>query len=134
MKSEARAKQLRVALDTEEASLRTRLLALLPGISGGGAQLFLNSANSLGPIARWSHEDADALFASAMRCVELRKSLGLEGESHVAGYFFAACREAAGGDAHRRGPRQLAAWLLAKLTRASTCRSAQAPNDRFGRL
>jgi hypothetical protein len=115
MKRDARAIQASVALDAEEASLRARLLALLPGIASGGAQLFVNSANSPESLARWAHEDADALFASAQRCVELRESLGLEGEGDVAGYFLAACREAASGDAHRRGPRKLAEWLLAKL-------------------
>jgi hypothetical protein len=115
MKSDARAKQARVALDAEEASLRTSLLALLPSVARDGAELFLNSTNSHGEIARYCHQDADALFASAEACVKLRKSLGLEGDGEVAGCFLAACREAASDDAHRRGPRKLAEWLLGKL-------------------
>jgi hypothetical protein len=39
MKSDTRTKQARVALDAEEASLRTRLLALLPSVVRGGAPL-----------------------------------------------------------------------------------------------
>jgi hypothetical protein len=31
-------------------------------------------------------------------------------------HFLIACREAASGDAHRRGPRKLAEWLLTKIT------------------
>jgi hypothetical protein len=115
MKGDARAKQARVALDAEEASLRARLLALLPSIARDGAPLFVNSTNSHEEIARYCHQDADELFASAKRCVELRESLGLEGEGDVAGYFLAACREAAGGDPHRRGPRKLTEWLLGKV-------------------
>jgi hypothetical protein len=115
MRSDARAKQARVALEAEEASLRARLLALLPSVARDGAPLFVNSTNSRGEIARYCHQDADALFASAQRCVALRESLGLEGEGEVAEYFLAACREAASGDAHRRGPRKLAEWLLGKI-------------------
>ena len=115
MKTDSRINQACVALDAEEASLLARLLTLLPGIASGGAQLFLNSVNSPESIARWSHEDADALFESAQRCVELRETLGLVEEGNVAGYFLAACREAAGGDPHRRGPRKLAELLLLKL-------------------
>jgi hypothetical protein len=115
MKSDARAKQARVTLEAEEASLRAHLLALLPSVARDGAPHFVNSTNSHGEIARYCHQEADALFASAQRCVELRESIGLEGEGDVAGYFLAACREAASGDAHRRGPRKLAEWLLAKL-------------------
>lgn len=115
MKTDSRVKQAHVALDAEEALLRAHLLALLPSVASDGAPLFLNSTNSRGEIARYCHQDADALFASANRCVELREFLGLEGEGEVAGYFLAACREAASGDAHRRGPRKLAEWLLGKL-------------------
>jgi hypothetical protein len=115
MKSDARVKQARMELEVEESSLRANLLAFLPSATRDGGQLFLNSTNSRAEIARYSHSDADALFASANRCVELREFLGLEGEGEVAGYFLAACREAAGGDAHRRGPRNLAEWLLGKI-------------------
>ena len=115
MKNETRTKQARLALVREEAALRARLLALLPSVARDGAPLFLNSANSLKSIARYSHKDADALFASASQCVELRQSLSLEGEGEVAGSFLAACWEAASGDPHRRGPRKLAEWLLSKF-------------------
>jgi hypothetical protein len=115
VKSDARAKQARVTLEAEEASLRAHLLALLPRVARDGAPLFVNSTNSHGEISRYRHQDADALFACALRCVELRGALGLEGEGEVAGYFLAACREAASADPHRRGPRKLAEWLIAKL-------------------
>jgi hypothetical protein len=39
-----------------------------------------------------------------------------DAEGGVAGHFLIACREAASGDAHRRGPRKLAEWLLTKIT------------------
>jgi hypothetical protein len=115
MKGDARAKQARDTLDAEEASLRARLLELLPSAARDGAPLFVNSTNSQREIARYCHQDADALFASAQRCVELRESLGLEGEGEVAEHFLAACREAASADPHRRGPRRLAEWLLERL-------------------
>ena len=115
MKANVRAKQSAM-LDAEEASLRARLLAILPGTAAGGAQLFLNSTNSPKTPARYSHKEADALFMSAQRCVELRQNLGLDAEGSVADHFLIACREAASGDAHRRGPRKLAEWLLTKIT------------------
>jgi hypothetical protein len=103
-------------LDTEKASLRARLLAILPGAATGGSQLFLNAANSPNSTARYSHEDADDLFASAKRCTELRADLGLDAAGSIADNFIIACREAASGDAHRRGPRKLAEWLFTKIT------------------
>jgi hypothetical protein len=115
MKADVRAKQSAM-LDAEEASMRARLLAILPGTAAGGAQLFLNSANSPKTLARYSHKEADALFMSAQRCVELRQNLGLDAEGSVANHFLTACREAASADANRRGPRKLAAWLLTKIT------------------
>jgi hypothetical protein len=115
MKADVRANQSAM-LDAEEASLRSRLLAILPGAAVGGAQLFLNSTNSPKTTARYSHEEADDLFKSAQRCIELRVSLGLHAGDSVADFFQTACREAASGDAHRRGPRKLAEWLLTKIT------------------
>jgi hypothetical protein len=103
-------------LDGEEASLRARLLAILPGAAAGGSQIFLNAVNSPNLTARRSHEEADDLFASAKRCMELRADLGLDASGSVADNFLIACREAASGDAHRRGPRKLAEWLLTKIT------------------
>ena len=66
MKAERHTKQL-TTLDGEEASLRDRLLALLPGVAIGGAQLFVNSMNSPEKAARYSHQEADALFKTAQR-------------------------------------------------------------------
>ncbi len=102
-------------LDAEEASLQARLLTILPAATAG-SQLFLNAVNSPNSTARYSHEDADDLFASAQRCMELRAELGLDVAGSVADNFLIACREAASGDAHRRGPRKLAEWLLTKIT------------------
>lgn len=112
MKSEG--DQAPVSLEAEEAALRARLVAVLPSVARNGAPLFVNSTNSNREIARYRHKDADALFASASRCVELRRSLGL-GDAGVAGHFLAACREASSDDPQRRGPRKLAEWLLEKL-------------------
>jgi hypothetical protein len=115
VKNETRTKQARLALVREEAALRARLLALLPSVARDGAPLFVNSANSPEAVASYSHPEADAVFAAAKRRVELRESLSLGGEGDVAGYFLAACREAASDDPHRRGPRKLAEWLLGKM-------------------
>jgi hypothetical protein len=116
MKSDVRLGQTHIALEAEEDSLRTLLLKLLPSVVSGGAQIFVNSADTPAATARYSHREADTLFASAQRCVKLRESLGLVGEAGVAEYFLAACRESASDDPHRRGPRKLAEWLLAKIT------------------
>lgn len=103
-------------LDAEEASLRARLLAILPVAATDGSQLFLNAVNSPNLTARYFHEEADDLFASAKRCMELRADLGLDAAGSLADNFLIACREAVSGDAHRRGPRKLAEWLFAKIT------------------
>jgi hypothetical protein len=116
MKAQVRANQRRAMLDAEEASLGDRLLAILPGVSTGGSQLFLNATNSPNSTSRYSHEEAGDLFASAKRCMELRADLGLDAAGSVADKFLIACREAASGDAHRRGPRKLAEWLFTKIT------------------
>jgi hypothetical protein len=115
MKVEGHTKQCAM-LDAEEASLRARLLAILPGVAADGAQLFLNSSNSPVTTARHSHEEADDLFASAQHCVGLRGNLGLNAEGCVAHHFLIACQEAPSDGAHRRGPRKLAEWLLTKIT------------------
>jgi hypothetical protein len=115
MKADVRAKQSAMRLDAEEATLRGRLLEILPGAVTGGSQLFLNSTNSPKDTARYSHKEADDLFAAAERCMVLRSELGLDGEGSVAEHVLSACREAASGDAHRRGPRKLAEWLLTKI-------------------
>jgi len=114
MKANVRAKQSAM-LEGEEASLRARLLAILLGSAAIGAQLFLNSTNSPKTTARYSREEADDLFNAAQRCIELRVSLGLDVGDSVADFFQSACREAASSDAHCRGPRKLAEWLLGKI-------------------
>lgn len=115
MRFDARASKQAAALEAEESSLRSRLLVLLPQAAEVGHQLFLNSKNSKPDAARYSHKEADALFASATRCIETRAALGLDLENSVGGYFIAACREAASANEHRRGPRKLAEWLLNKV-------------------
>jgi hypothetical protein len=115
MKDDRHAK-LRAMLDTEEGSLRVRLLAILPDVAARGTQLVLNSTNSPETTARYSHEEANELFTSAQRIMALRGKLGLDTEHCVSDHFLIACREAASSDAHRRGPRKLAEWLLTKIT------------------
>jgi len=116
MKAQVRANQRRAILDVEEALLRDRLLAILPGVSTGGSQIFLNATNSPNSTSRYSHEEADDLFASAKRCMELRADLGLDAAGSVRDNFLHAWREAASGDANRRGPRKLAEWLFTEMT------------------
>jgi hypothetical protein len=115
MKADVRAKQDLATLHAEEASLRVRLIEILPAMASDGMQLFLNSENSPESIARYSHSVADEMYASARRCIALRTKLGLQGDAGIAGHFLAACDEAASADPHRRGPRKLAAWLLGKV-------------------
>jgi len=115
MKADVRANQSAM-LDAEEASLRARLLAILPGVATGGSPLFLNSTNAPETTARYSHEEADDLFTSAQYCIVLRGNLGLDAKGSVADHFLMACQEAASGGAHRRGPRKLAEWLLTRIT------------------
>ena len=99
-----------------EAMLLEHLLEALPRVADSGELLFTNSRfNAHGvPSAHLSRE-AEALLDMSLACIELRESLELPITGSVGKLFLESCEEAASSDEHRRGPRRLAAALLAEL-------------------
>ena len=104
------------ALRDAEATLRDRLLEVLPSIVQSGAPLFTNE--HFNPHNLPEHQfsaDAVELIDSALACVEMRKALEFPVTGSVSQLFIDACAESASSSAHRRGPRKLAAALLESL-------------------
>jgi hypothetical protein len=61
-------------------------------------------------------ERSEALFSLARESVTLREQIGLPVIGSAGQLFLSACSEAANtSNDNRRGPRQLAAWLLGEL-------------------
>jgi hypothetical protein len=107
----------------EEGALRDRLLTALPVAAQSGQDLFTNSRfNPHGLLLSHVLPLSEQLLASADKCIALRRSIGLAVEGSVGQLFVAACEERANSEPHGRGPKKLAAWLLAEL-----------PNERSGR-
>jgi len=79
--------------------------------------LFFNS--SFYPAYLGNHqlgERSERLLSLASESVALREQLGLPVIGSVGQLFLSACSEAANtANDNRRGPRQLAAWLLGEL-------------------
>jgi hypothetical protein len=79
--------------------------------------VFLNSTNL--PEAwrpHWVSPNADRLYRLAVECVQLRRQASLAVAGSIGQLFLAACRELVNTeDDHRRGPRNLARWLLEEL-------------------
>ena len=115
MRSEQKLERQLSALEEE---LRTRLRDLLPEVAHNGSLLFMNSKfNPHRLNLAHLHAQSEHLLQTANSCVELRVQLGMDVAGSVADLFLAACRESADLDnAHRRGPRKLAAWLLEELS------------------
>jgi hypothetical protein len=111
-----RENQLSSRLSESEARLRALLEKVLPRASRTGERAFFNSANlpngyprSLVPV------EAEEMFQLASECCELREQLNEPLIGTVAQLYLSACREASSKNEHRRGPRQLATWLLAEI-------------------
>lgn len=106
-------RQLRVL----ESELRSRLLESLPEVALSGSPLFFSSElDPHGLSLAHLHPESERILQAAKSCVDMRAQLGLSVVGSVGDLFLSACRESASlGDAHRRGPRRLASWLLAEL-------------------
>ncbi|HTZ38599.1 MAG TPA: hypothetical protein VMB77_00460 [Syntrophales bacterium] len=104
-------------MQNAEDILRKRLLAVLPRIQKTGEMLFSNTKN-MPPQhhPNWLPKESNELHDLATECVSLREQCGLNDEPSAGELFLSACRES--GDMEnpqRRGPRQLAAWMLMEL-------------------
>lgn len=115
MKQSQRAK-LEQLLEQEESSLRQRLLEMLPEAAVSGREVLVNSRFCPHP-SLLSHisKESEALYSSALHCVQLREKLGTPDVRSVAGLYWAACEERASDTPHALGPRRLAGRLLQEL-------------------
>jgi hypothetical protein len=116
MKS-SRQDKLETQLTATEGELLELLSAALPHTAQHGDMLFFNS--SFHPDYIRPHqisERSEALFSLASESVTLREQIGLPVIGSAGQLFLSACSEAANtSNENRRGPRQLAAWLLGEL-------------------
>jgi len=116
----ARLKKQESILEATEADLHELLAQALPGVVRSGDMLFFNAEN-LPPEVQphWLPKESQAALDLATTCISLREELGKPILGTVGQLFLSACNEAANSDnEHRRGPRQLAAWLLEELKAA----------------
>ena len=114
-----RREQLEARLAETESQLRALLQKLLPRVTHSGESAFFNSENlPKGYPPRIVPVEAEQSYRLASECRELSELLGQPIIGSVALLYLSACREAASDNQHRRGPRQLATWLLAEIERS----------------
>ena len=113
----ARQTKLEAQLSASESELRERLLHALPHTAEHGDFLFYNSQYR--PEYLRSHQldpSCEPLISLSNECVALREQLGLAVQGSPGQLYISACIELANtSNGNRRGPRQLAAWLLNEL-------------------
>jgi len=113
----ARQDKLQTKLAAAEGELLELLSVLLPRTAQHGNMLFFNS--SFHPDYIRPHqisEQSEALLSLARESLTLREQIGLPVLGSAGQLFLSACSEAANTlNENRRGPRQLAAWLLGEL-------------------
>jgi hypothetical protein len=114
----SRLAKIETQLAASEDSLRAQLVVVLPRVSTSGEALFFNSQHMPQDHSpNWLPPESEVLFALALECIELHEQLSLPSTGSLAAAFLAACSEASEtSNPHRRGPRQLAASLLTKVS------------------
>jgi hypothetical protein len=116
MKSSRRDK-LEAQLSAAETSLLELLARVLPRVAHSGEMLFFNSAflpDTVQP--HWLPQESEELMSLANDAASLREELGLSVVGTVGQLYLSACSESANyTNGNRRGPRQLATWLLGEL-------------------
>ena len=109
--------KLESKLQAIENELGESLADALPYTAEHGDGLFENS--EFRPEYIKPHqvsERAEHIYRLAKESVELREEIGLPVLGSVGQVFLSASRESANtGNANRRGPRQLASWLIGEL-------------------
>jgi hypothetical protein len=109
-----RTQKLERELLAAEQVLRDRLLHELAHAAEHGGFVFDASRDGERLPDRWVAL-GDELSEQARSCQGMREMLSLPLEGSVGDLYLRCCAENASGDAHRRGVRRLAAWLLAEL-------------------
>jgi len=113
----SRQSKLESKLQAIESELGESLADALPYTAEHGDGLFDNSEHRPGYVQpHHVSERAEQMYSLAKESVELREEIGLPVLGSVGQLFLSACRESANtANANRRGPRQLAAWLIGEL-------------------
>ena len=115
--NDPRLRKQEAQLRATESQLSSMLAVVLPRVADSGELIFFNSEYS--PPDVEPHrlpQESEELFDLAHASVSLREELGERVAGSVGQLFLSACSEAANsGNANRRGPRQLATWLLSEL-------------------
>ena len=109
--------KLQAQLSAAETSLFDLLAQVLPRVVHSGEMLFFNSSflpDAIQPT--WLPQESEELLSLANDAVSLREELGLPVVGTVGQLYLSACSESANhANGNRRGPRQLATWLLGEL-------------------
>jgi hypothetical protein len=114
---DSRSRKQEAQLQATEDQLSAMLAAVLPRVARSGEPLFFNSEYIPADVQpHWLPQESEELFDLAHASVSLREELGEPVLGSVGQLFLSACSEAANSsNANRRGPRQLAAWLIGEL-------------------
>jgi hypothetical protein len=109
--------KLEAQLAATEGKLLEMLASALPYTAQNGDTLFFNSEFHPSFIQPYQFgEQSETLLSLSNESVALREQLGLPLTGSAGQLFLSACDEASNTTNHnRRGPRQLAAWLLSEL-------------------
>ena|SRR5688572_14849401 len=113
----ARQNKLEAQLTATEVELVALLRHSLPHTAAHGDMLFFNSQFRPGSIQpQWVSSSNEAILALATESLALRDQLGVPSHGSPGQLYIAACTEASDtSNGNRRGPRQLAAWLINEL-------------------
>jgi len=115
--NDPRLRKQEAQLRATETQLASMLAAVLPRVANSGELIFFNSEYIPPEVQpHWLPQESEELFDLAHASVSLREELGEQVLGSVGQLFLSACSEAANSsNANRRGPRQLATWLLSEL-------------------
>ncbi|RUL71065.1 hypothetical protein [Dyella choica] len=112
----SRLNKLMDRLEQAEAILLNELRSILPRVAESGEPLFFHPDFLPDAKPHWLSKEGDALFGLAKETVMLREEAGLPVLGAIGHQYLSACTEAANvNNPHRRGPRQLAIWLLGEV-------------------
>jgi hypothetical protein len=115
--NDPRLRKQEAQLRATETQLSSMLATVLPRVVLSGEMIFFNSEYIPPEVQpHWLPQESEELFDLAHASVSLREELGEPVLGSVGQLFLSACSEAANsGNSNRRGPRQLATWLLTEL-------------------
>ena len=113
----SRLAKLETQLAATESELCHLLSTVLPRTAKAGDSLFFNSAFlPEGHLPHWLPKESESLLSMANDSIALREQLGVPVQGSPGELYLSACREAFNfSNPNRRGPRQLAAWLLSAM-------------------